>query len=93
LAYPFAPMPKDPLVRGHIVIDGEACTFCGVCGKKCPTDAITVNRDEKEWEISRFGCILCGACAEVCPKKCLSMSPELTPASDVHIRDKVKGRA
>ena len=82
LAYPFAPMPKDPLVRGHVDIDINACIFCGICGKKCPTQAIRTDKDGKAWEIGRFQCIVCGACVEACPKKCLAMRPELTPASD-----------
>jgi len=88
LRYPFAPMPKDPLVRGQVYIDINACIFCGICAKKCPTHAIGVEKDEKSWEISRFQCIVCGACTEACPKKCLHMRPELTPASGEKTRDK-----
>jgi len=88
LRYPFEPMPKDPLVRGHIAIDINDCIFCGLCAKKCPTHAITVEKSEKSWEIARFQCVLCGACTEVCPKKCLHMRNELTPASGERTRDK-----
>jgi len=80
--YPFAPMPKDPLVRGQIQIDIDDCIFCGMCVRKCPTHALAVERAEKSWEIHRFQCIVCGGCVEVCPKKCLHMKPELTPAND-----------
>lgn len=94
LAYPFEPMPKDPLVRGHLEIDIDNCAFCGICGKKCPTQAINVDRNSKEWEIARFQCIVCGACVEACPKKCLHMSPELIPASDKPDRkDKIVSNA
>jgi len=80
--YPFKPVYKDPLVRGHIEIDIGACTFCGLCARRCPTKALAVDRAEKKWAIERFGCIVCNACAEACPKKCLYMRPELTGASD-----------
>lgn len=60
--------------RGQIEIDINTCIFCGICSKKCPTGAITVERSEKKWEIERFACIQCGACTESCPKKCLFMA-------------------
>jgi len=82
LAYPFKPMPKDPLVRGQISIEINRCTFCGLCSRKCPTHSINVVRTDKSWEISRCPCIVCGECVAVCPAKCLRMLPELTPSSD-----------
>ena len=88
LKYPFAPMPKDPLVRGQISIDIDSCTFCTLCALKCPTKAIAVDRKEKSWEISRFHCIVCNACTEVCPKKCLRMVNDLTPSSGEKTKNK-----
>ncbi|MCL2665882.1 MAG: 4Fe-4S binding protein [Defluviitaleaceae bacterium] len=86
-SYPFAPMPKDDLVRGHVEIDAESCIFCGICARKCPTAAIATDKNEKSWTISRFACIVCSACCEACPKKCLFMKKELTPASEVKTVD------
>jgi len=91
--YPMEPMPKDPLVRGHVDIDIDACIFCGICGKKCPTGALRIDRNDKEWEIARFECIVCGACCEACPKKCLHMRPELTPSAAETNKDLVKAGA
>ena len=88
-AYPYAPMPKDPIVRGHVEIDIDACIFCNICARKCPTDAIAMDKKGKEWEISHFQCIVCGECVEACPKKCLYMRPELAAASDVRTIEKV----
>ncbi|MEN2775789.1 4Fe-4S dicluster domain-containing protein [Acetivibrio clariflavus] len=62
--------------RGKIDINIESCVFCGICQKKCPTGAISVNRTDKKWEIERLKCITCGYCVEACPKKCLSMGNE-----------------
>ena len=92
-SYPKAPMPKDPLVRGHIEIEIESCIFCNICARKCPTDAIVMDRKNKEWEIFHFQCIVCGECVEACPKKCLFMRPELTGASDTKIKEKVVATA
>ena len=89
LKYPFEPMPKDPLVRGHLHIDINDCIFCGICARKCPTRAINVSKENKEWEIARFQCIVCGECASSCPKKCLHLQPELTPASYERVKEKV----
>ena len=88
-AYPAAPMPKDPTVRGHVEIDIATCIFCNICVRRCPVDAIVVDRANKEWEIDPFQCIVCSECVEACPKKCLYMRPELTPASDVRTKEKV----
>ena len=90
LAYPVKPMEKAGLVRGHVDITIENCIFCGICQKKCPTDAITVDKPDKTWEISRFQCIVCNCCIESCPKKCLHMSNELTPAAETCVKDTVK---
>ncbi|MCL2216727.1 MAG: 4Fe-4S dicluster domain-containing protein [Defluviitaleaceae bacterium] len=87
--YPNAPMPKDQLVRGSVGIDIDNCIFCNICAKKCPADAIVMDKARKEWELARFQCVVCGACVELCPKKCLFMSPELATASDVRVKDKV----
>jgi len=64
--------------RGKIELNIDSCVFCGICQKKCPTGAISVNRADKKWEIERLKCITCGYCVEACPKKCLSMGNEYT---------------
>lgn len=71
--YPFE--KREPFVksRGQLVADLEHCIYCNLCAKNCPSNCITVNRQEKTWEVQPYSCIVCGICAEVCPKKCLSM--------------------
>ena len=77
--YPAVKRYYEPKSRGMIGIDIEACIFCGLCSKRCPTGALTVAKDRKEWEIDRLRCIFCGYCMEVCPKKCLSMANHYSP--------------
>jgi ech hydrogenase subunit F len=72
--YPFAPRQIIPLSRGALTFDVKTCTFCTVCGKKCPTEALAVSRPQRKWEIDRLRCISCGYCVEACPKKALSLS-------------------
>jgi formate hydrogenlyase subunit 6/NADH:ubiquinone oxidoreductase subunit I len=71
LMYPVIPREYGERTRGHIDIDMDTCILCGICSKKCPTDAIIVDREEKTWSIQRMSCIQCGCCVEVCPKKSL----------------------
>ena len=78
LPFPAAPVVRHDSVRGHIALDCEACIYCGLCQRKCPTGTIVVNRAEKEWSLEPFDCIVCGACVEACPKKCLHMQNTLS---------------
>lgn len=78
LMYPVVPREWQERTRGHISIDETSCILCGICGKKCPTNAITVDKANRTWTIERMQCIQCGCCVEVCPKKCLGMEPEYT---------------
>lgn len=55
-------------------IDADKCIFCGLCEKKCPADAIKVDRAERIWKINRYKCVICNVCVEICPKKCINMS-------------------
>jgi len=69
--YPIKPREWKERTRGHIEIAIKDCILCGICSRKCPTDAITVDREARTWTIRRMGCIQCSCCVEVCPKKCL----------------------
>jgi ech hydrogenase subunit F len=73
LMYPFKKRVPFEATRGHISIDFPKCIHCTICAKKCPADAINVDRANKVWEIEHLRCVACGACVEVCPKKCLTM--------------------
>ncbi|MDR2457682.1 MAG: 4Fe-4S binding protein [Clostridiales Family XIII bacterium] len=69
--YPFKPRVYFDETRGHIEISAGDCILCGICQKKCPCDAITVDRNGRTWKIQRMQCIQCSSCVNVCPKKCL----------------------
>lgn len=78
--YPFVKREPYAATRGSIAIDIQKCTFCTLCQKKCPTEAILVKRQEKIWEIERLRCISCAACVDACPKKCLTMATSYSPS-------------
>ena len=80
LMYPAKKRQFFMRTRGHIERN-DACVLCGLCAKKCPMRAITVDRQEKRWSIDRFNCIQCGSCVESCNKKALAMRNEYTPPS------------
>jgi formate hydrogenlyase subunit 6/NADH:ubiquinone oxidoreductase subunit I len=79
--YPFAPRICMKNSRGSIDMTISNCIFCGLCQRKCLTDAIVVDKKEHTWQIDRLRCITCNRCVEVCPKKCLDMKPEYSPAT------------
>jgi len=95
--YPFEKRPAFNNTRGSISIDISRCIFCSICQKKCPTDAIVVTKESKDWEIDRLRCITCNACVEACPKKCLTMETQYSAGvtqrgamDKVHQEEKVK---
>jgi len=87
--YPSVPRVYPARTRGQIANNIDACIFCGICSKKCPTGAIAVDKAEKSWSISRFSCIQCGACTEACPKKCLTMMQAYTVPGAVKTVDRI----
>jgi hypothetical protein len=53
--YPHEVRPPFENVRGELYNDIENCTFCSVCGVKCPSQCITVEK-AATWTCDPFAC-------------------------------------
>ena len=81
LMYPVKPAKITPISRGHVVMsDMDSCIYCGLCSRRCPAQAIEVDKEARTWQIDRMRCIVCNSCVEICPKSCLSMDTQYIPA-------------
>jgi len=58
------------------VVDLSICIACGICGRNCPADLITITKDPVNVTIDMNYCKGCGICSEVCTKKCIAMVNE-----------------
>ncbi len=76
ILYPAEAAKKTDLSRGHVTIDESRCISCGTCQRKCPAQAIIVNKEAKTWQIDRLRCVVCNSCVDTCPVKCLFMDTQ-----------------
>jgi ech hydrogenase subunit F len=74
--YPNAPVEMPEGNRGRVDWDMSKCSLCGLCGKRCPTLAVAVDRKTGTVEVQVFRCIACGACVDICPQEAIAMRPE-----------------
>lgn len=70
----FPAVVREPfaLSRGEIKIEINNCIFCGMCSRRCPSQALSVKKEELSWEIDHLRCVVCRHCVDICPKKCLT---------------------
>lgn len=59
--------------KGTILNDSKKCTYCGLCEKVCSVTAITVSRNQKDWNIDHNICARCTHCVVTCPTKALTL--------------------
>ena len=75
IQYPAQTKTPPEGLKGTVLNDTSLCILCGICQKRCPADAIEVDKASRSWSIDRFRCVQCASCIRECPKHCLSMDP------------------
>ncbi len=90
--YPFVKYEFTERTRGSIKINIDDCIFCGMCSRKCPSNAITVDKATKTWSIERMGCVQCSYCVISCPKNCLSVDRNYSQPDSKKTVDTYKGK-
>ena len=81
IQYPAQRKVAPAQLKGHVANNVDECILCGICEKRYPCGAISVDKAARTWSINGFSCIQCASCVRECPKHCLEMRPEYTPAS------------
>ena len=60
-------------------IDAKKCEMCGLCVKRCPMDALSIN--EKNILFKEEQCIGCGVCVHKCPTDAIFLVQRKKPVS------------
>jgi len=66
--------------RGHVVFYDDKCTMCGACALRCPSVAITTDRETNELAFYPLRCIVCEVCVHVCPSDAIELIYKWRPS-------------
>jgi len=76
------PLPED--FRGKPILTTDACALCSRCARVCPTNAITIEKEDKKTgtiKIDMGKCCYCGECENVCHFNAIKLSNNWLTAS------------
>ena len=82
------PATAQPKGVEGIAVDMSTCVLCGLCVRRCPTNAIAVDRANGTWSINRQSCVVCGNCLDVCHKHSLFKTAEKINADGIQVYEK-----
>jgi ech hydrogenase subunit F len=74
-SYPRVVRPALEGTRGRLLNRIEDCIFCTLCALKCPSQCLSVDKQQATWQYDPFRCVYCGICVEFCPVHCLYQDP------------------
>lgn len=66
--------------RGHVVFLDDKCTMCGVCALRCPSVAITTDKEENKLTFYPLRCIVCEVCVQACPSDAIELIYKWRPS-------------
>ena len=66
--------------RGHVVFLDDKCTMCGVCALRCPSVAITTDKEKNELIFYPLRCIVCEVCVQACPSDAIELICKWRPS-------------
>jgi ferredoxin len=73
------PSPAADVLFAAPQLDGQLCDLCGLCGRLCPTGALTLAEGEggePPYITCRpEACVACRLCEEVCGRRALTLAP------------------
>ena len=58
-------------------IDAQSCTNCQECAMFCPTEALSILKDNTGIVFQVGKCIACGICNDICQPRSITRSPDL----------------
>lgn len=93
--YPHTTRPSFAGARGQLELDADACNFCSLCARRCPTVALCVTTDERRFELDDLRCIACGVCVDVCTRGAIHLTakaPQVYAARPASAGDTSVGR-
>jgi len=73
-------LPKR--ARGILSLDTYKCTLCGKCVKMCPSNTISINKNNLSLKINYTYCMSCTYCSNACPEDALVFSKEFESATN-----------
>jgi ech hydrogenase subunit F len=66
--------------RGHIVFHDDKCTMCGTCALRCPSVAVTTDREKNELHFYPLRCLVCEVCVQSCPADAIELIYKWRPS-------------
>lgn len=61
------------LFNKKLIWQEEDCVHCGACTAVCPSDALTMDKENWCLQFNKEKCLVCGLCIKACPLNVMSL--------------------